>query len=121
MWDRIVVAIRSTRRYRRARESALPPTPRANMRNLFIVISVLFLAAPAFAGDKKKPNILFIYTDDQSYRTVSCYPGAYKFAKTPNIDRLASMGIRFEASYNGSWCAPSRASILAGHHPFGVQ
>jgi arylsulfatase A-like enzyme len=73
------------------------------------------------AGPAKKPNILFIYTDDQSYRTLSCYPGAYPFVKTPNIDRLAKMGIRFNAAYNGSWCAPSRASILTGHHPFGVQ
>jgi arylsulfatase A-like enzyme len=70
---------------------------------------------------KKRPNILFIYTDDQSYKTLSCYPEAYPWVKTPNIDRLAKSGIRFAAAYNGSWCAPSRASILTGHHPFGVQ
>lgn len=69
----------------------------------------------------KRPNILFIYTDDHSYRTLSCYPEAYPWAKTPNFDRLAKMGIRFTAAYNGSWCAPSRASILTGLHPFGVQ
>jgi arylsulfatase A-like enzyme len=69
----------------------------------------------------KRPNILFIYTDDQSYRTLSCYPEAYPWVRTPNIDRLAKIGIRFTAAYNGSWCAPSRASILTGLHPFGVQ
>src|SRR5262245_9533488 len=73
------------------------------------------------AGKSKKPNILFIYTDDQSYRTVSCYPEAYPWVRTPNIDRLAKNGIRFVAAYNGSWCAPSRASILTGKHPFGVE
>lgn len=94
---------------------------------LFAIVFILFAAARADAGAKakpsakKRPNILFIYTDDQSYRTVSCYPGAYPFAKTPNIDKLAKLGIRFEAAYNGSWCAPSRASILTGRHPFGVQ
>jgi arylsulfatase A-like enzyme len=91
------------------------------LRAVSFGLVLLGFATPVVAGDKKKPNILFIYTDDQSYRTVSCYPGAYKFAKTPNIDKLAAMGIRFEAAYNGSWCAPSRASILTGHHPFGVQ
>src|SRR5689334_9547163 len=88
-----------------------------------LLFATLALAAPLHAGDKsaKRPNILFIYTDDQSFRTLSCYPGAYAFAKTPNIDRLAKIGIRFQAAYNGSWCAPSRATILTGHHPFGVQ
>ncbi len=88
------------------------------------ILSAVLIAGRADAGEKttpKKPNILFIFTDDQSFRTVSCYPGAYPFAKTPNIDRLAKMGIRFQAAYNGSWCAPSRASMLTGHHPFGVQ
>lgn len=78
-------------------------------------------ARAADTPQPKRPNILFIYTDDQSYRTVSCYPEAYPWARTPNIDRLAKMGIRFAAAYNGSWCAPSRASILTGLHPFGVQ
>ncbi|MCI0641407.1 MAG: sulfatase-like hydrolase/transferase [Gemmataceae bacterium] len=90
---------------------------------VFVTIAV---AQPgrAAAGENakpKRPNILFIYTDDQSYRTLSCYPEAYPFVRTPNIDRLAQMGIRFTAAYNGSWCAPSRASILTGHHPFGVH
>ena len=92
-------------------------------RLLFVLLALLAAVAPARAGEpaKKKPNILFIYTDDHSYRTLSCYPEAYPWVKTPNFDRLAKMGIRFTAAYNGSWCAPSRATILTGHHPFGVQ
>jgi len=86
----------------------------------------VLLALPASGGAKeqgkaKRPNILFIFSDDQSYRTVSCYPEARPWAKTPNIDRLAKMGVRFAAAYNGSWCAPSRASMLTGLHPFGIQ
>src|SRR3954469_23630544 len=92
----------------------------------FVCLMAILALAPARiqasqAETPKRPNILFIYTDDQSYRTVSCYPEAHPWARTPNIDRLAKMGIRFTASYNGSWCAPSRASILTGLHPFGVQ
>ncbi len=67
------------------------------------------------------PNILLIFTDDQSYRSLSCYPDGYSWVQTPNIDRLAKKGVRFEAAYLASWCAPSRATILTGKHPFGVQ
>ena len=73
------------------------------------------------AEDAKRPNILFIYTDDHSYRTVSCYPQAYPWAETPTIDQLAAEGVRFESAYIGSWCMPSRATLLTGHHQFGVE
>ncbi len=68
-----------------------------------------------------RPNILFIYTDDQSHRTVGCYPEAYDWVRTPNIDRLAEQGIRFAHAYIGTWCMPSRATMLTGLHPYGVQ
>ncbi|MCP4246250.1 MAG: sulfatase-like hydrolase/transferase, partial [bacterium] len=74
---------------------------------------------PADAADR--PNILFIYTDDHSYRTVSAYPQAYPWARTPTIDRLAAEGVRFESAYIGTWCMPSRATLLTGHHQFGVE
>ncbi|MFV1965642.1 MAG: sulfatase-like hydrolase/transferase [Pirellulaceae bacterium] len=68
-----------------------------------------------------RPNILFIYTDDHSHRTVSCYPEAYDWVRTPNIDQLAARGVRFTHAYIGTWCMPSRATLLTGHHQFGVQ
>jgi len=67
------------------------------------------------------PNILFLFSDDQSYKTVSCYPEALPGAHTPNIDALAQRGIRFTHSYLGSWCMPSRASLLTGRHPHGIE
>lgn len=80
---------------------------------------VLFasLAISAHAADlsvRKRPNILFIFADDQSYKTLSCYDGAPAWVKTPHIDRLAARGVRFERSYLGAWCMPSRASLLTG-------
>lgn len=77
-----------------------------------IVLSVISRAADT--PSTKRPNILFIYADDQSYKTLSCYDGAPAWVKTPNIDRLASQGVRFERSYLGAWCMPSRASLLTG-------
>ena len=73
------------------------------------------------AAVPKRPNILFIYTDDHSHRTISAYPEAYPWVRTPAIDRLATRGIRFTAAYNGAWCMPSRATMLTGHHQFGVE
>ena len=76
--------------------------------------------AAAASATPDLPNILFIYTDDHSHRTLSCYPEAYPWVRTPNIDRLASQGVRFTASYNGAWCMPS-ATMLTGHYQHGVE
>ena len=86
--------------------------------------AVLFLAAGGAStatGKQGRPNILFIYTDDHSHRTVSSYPEAYEWVRTPNIDRLAERGVQFSYAYIGTWCMPSRATLLTGYHPYGVQ
>jgi arylsulfatase A-like enzyme len=83
----------------------------------FSAAAVLFASscvATLTAADAKRPNILFIYADDQSYKTLSCYGSGPEWAKTPNIDKLAANGVRFERSYLGAWCMPSRASLLTG-------
>lgn len=81
-----------------------------------------WLLAYASAGaDDSRPNILFIYTDDQSHRTVSCYPDSFDWVRTPNIDRLAAEGVRFAHAYIGSWCMPSRATLLTGRHQHGIE
>ncbi|WP_281614921.1 arylsulfatase [Flammeovirga sp. SubArs3] len=66
-------------------------------------------------GTLKKPNIIFILADDAGWGDFSCY-GQEKFT-TPNIDALASSGIRFTDHYAGSSvCAPSRSALLTGQH-----
>ena len=89
--------------------------------SVWVLVWVAVLGNALKAETAKRPNILFIYTDDHSYRTVSCYPQAYPWAKTPTIDRLAREGVRFEYAYIGTWCMPSRATLLTGHHQFGVE
>lgn len=65
--------------------------------------------------DTKRPNILFIMSDDHAYQAISAYDE--RLLQTPNIDRLAKEGIRFtNASVTNSICAPSRAVILTGKH-----
>jgi arylsulfatase A-like enzyme len=83
-------------------------------------LAVLLLALVP-VQEKKRPNVLLIYTDDQSWRTLSCYEGAWPWVKTPNIDRLAAEGVRFTTAYGAAWCTPSRASLLTGLLPHGIQ
>lgn len=68
-----------------------------------------------------RPNILFIFSDDQSPRTVGCYPESWPWVRTPNMDRLAKAGVRFTHCYLGSWCMPSRANLLTGRYPHAIE
>jgi arylsulfatase A-like enzyme len=78
-------------------------------------------AASEAPGQPKQPNILFILTDDQSYKTVRCYPESVPWIRTPNIDALAVSGVRFERAYLGAWCMPSRATLLTGRQPHAIE
>ncbi|EAZ80932.1 sulfatase family protein [Algoriphagus machipongonensis] len=65
--------------------------------------------------EQKRPNIVFIMSDDHAYQAISAYDNT--LIETPNIDRIADMGMLFtNASVTNSICAPSRATILTGKH-----
>jgi arylsulfatase A-like enzyme len=84
-------------------------------RYFFLGISALFLSSFYGMTESKKPNIIFILADDMSYRDLSCY-GQQRY-QTPNIDALATGGIRFTQAYAAApECAPSRCSLLTGLH-----
>ena len=66
-------------------------------------------------ANAKRPNIIFIMSDDHAYQAISAYDK--RLIQTPNIDRIANMGMLFtNASVTNSICAPSRATILTGKH-----
>lgn len=66
-------------------------------------------------AEPEKPNIIFIMADDLGYGDLGCYGQPY--INTPNIDSLASNGVRFTQAYSGSpVSAPSRASLMTGQH-----
>ncbi|VTS02677.1 sulfatase [Tuwongella immobilis] len=70
----------------------------------------------SFAAPIKRPNIILIMSDDLTRTSLGCYGNAV--CRTPNIDRLASQGIRFTNAYcQATYCGPSRASMLSGYYP----
>ncbi len=62
----------------------------------------------------QQPNIIIMMADDMGFSDMSCYGGEIH---TPNLDRLASNGLRFTQFYNGARCCPTRASLLTGLYP----
>jgi arylsulfatase A-like enzyme len=75
---------------------------------------ILLARAPAIQSSDR-PNIVFIFSDDHGYQAISAYGDSRKLIDTPNIDRLAKEGMRFDRCLvPNSICGPSRASVLTG-------
>ena len=77
---------------------------------------VLFVSCSRKKGNKDSmPNFVIIMADDLGYGDISCYANTY--IRTPNIDKLASEGIRFTDFHsNGAVCSPTRAALLTGKY-----
>lgn len=92
------------------------------MRFVAYVFSVLCFSLVTALAEAEKPNFLFILADDLGYGDLGCY-GAPDIA-TPNLDRIASEGIRFTDAYaNGAICSPTRIAFLTGRYQqrFGME
>lgn len=81
------------------------------------IIAVFFAASlGCFANAEQPPNVVLFIADDVSAEDLGCY--GHPSIKTPNIDRLAAQGMRFENAYlTTSSCSPSRCSIISGRYP----
>ena len=88
-------------------------------RLLFILFVVTFLPIQANLIASERPNIIVILTDDMGFSDLGCYGGEIA---TPNLDRLAKNGIRFNQFYNTARCCPTRACLLTGlyQHQAGI-
>ena len=79
-------------------------------------LAVLTIPHPKHANAQpaRKPNIVLIMADDMGYSDIGCYGGEIL---TPNLNKLASNGIRFTQFYNTARCCPTRASLMTGLYP----
>ena len=84
---------------------------------LNIIFLMVFLQSEeSVSATENHPNVVFFLVDDLGWKDVGCYGS--KFYDTPNIDRLASEGMRFTDAYAACHvCSPTRASILTGKYP----
>lgn len=95
------------------------------MKSIRIILLVAIFAFPCLAQNiQQKPNILFLFADDQRADTIAAYGN--KYIKTPNIDRLVSSGFSFMNNYifggnSGAVCLPSRAMLMSGKVWFRVD
>ena len=83
------------------------------MKSTLIALLLCLITATARADDR--PNIILIMVDDMGRDWVSCYGAQHQ---TPNIDRLAKQGVRYETAWCTPICTPTRVTLLTGQYPF---
>ena len=81
---------------------------------LILAMLAAVVSIPVNATPAARPNIVLIMVDDAGYSDIGAYGGEIE---TPNIDRLARNGVRFERFYTNAKCSPTRASLLTGQYP----
>lgn len=88
---------------------------RNRIRAIGLLAIWLLLAAGAFAQPKRKPNVIFILSDDMGVADIGSY--GVKDIRTPHLDRLAREGVRLTECYsNGPVCTPTRAAFVTGRY-----
>jgi arylsulfatase A-like enzyme len=81
---------------------------------LALCLAATSRAASSAGATAARPNIVFVLADDLGYTDVACYGS--KYYETPNIDRLASQGMRFTNYHNCQNCTPTRAALMSGQY-----
>lgn len=85
------------------------------MKSLLSIVAAIGLGVGSAFGASDKPNIILILADDVGLGDIHCTGGPFE---TPNLDKLAAGGTRFEYSYATPLCGPSRCEMLTGRYPF---
>ncbi|QIF04001.1 arylsulfatase [Roseimicrobium sp. ORNL1] len=90
-------------------------------RRFILSVALVFWLMPSLGTqaaslEGKKPNIIFILTDDQGYGDLSVHGNPV--LKTPNLDKMHAESVRFTNWHNSPTCAPTRSALLTGRHEF---
>ncbi len=99
------------------------PTPLPSLSAALSLASLAFLL-PLHAAAPSKPNVVFIFADDQRADTIAALGNAH--IRTPNLNRLVKRGVAFNRAYmqgglNAATCVPSRAMLLSGRSLFHID
>ena len=84
---------------------------------LIVLLSLAVFSAKIRAAESQ-PNIILIFTDDQGYQDLGCFGSTT--IKTPNLDRMATEGLRLTNFYAQPVCGVSRAALMTGSYPIRV-
>jgi iduronate 2-sulfatase len=85
-----------------------------------IILALSVIISSAVDEEMQRYNILFIISDDLTYTALSCYGNTV--CRTPHIDKLAEQGVLFTQAYcQGTYCGPSRASLMSGYYPHAIK
>src|ERR1700732_4226313 len=89
-----------------------------DLLSLALVVSLTSRAwpEPPEPLESRRPNIIFVLTDDQGYGDLSCHGNP--ILKTPHIDRLYARSVRFTDWHVSPTCAPTRSALMTGRHEF---
>src|SRR5436309_7114447 len=90
----------------------------------FAFLLLLNLPVVGIAQEKKRPNVVFLFTDDQRADTIAALGNSH--IQTPNLDQLVKRGTAFTRAYcmgamQGAVCVPSRAMMLSGRTLFRIN
>ena len=87
-----------------------------NFKTFIGVLAAFLIIGAEVVAQPQRPNIIYIMADDLGYGDLSCY--GRKEYSTPNLDRLASQGIKFLNAYSAApLCTPTRAAFMTGRYP----
>ena len=88
--------------------------------SLIITLCLALTTHCGGAAEQEPYNVLFIISDDLTDTALSCYGNTV--CQTPNIDSIAAKGVRFTRTYcQGTYCGPSRASLMSGYYPHAIK
>jgi len=87
-----------------------------NLSSIFILLFFVGFGCTSPKEPESKPNVIYILADDLGYSELGCYGNT--FNETPNIDKLATEGVRFTNAYAAApVCSPYRAALMTGQYP----
>ncbi len=90
------------------------------LSRIYLVLAAVLMTCTPCLGNEGPYNVLFIISDDLTETALSCYGNTV--CQTPNIDAIAKQGVRFTKAYcQGTYCGPSRASLMSGYYPHAIK